>query len=426
MRGIALVAAGAMLFVPSGCGLLLDFEGDDRPEDASLSRDAAVADAGVRADTGVRADAGVRRDAAVPPDAGECADGGCPRCTEIEVRLTETASEERNPTIARAAGGFAVAWERPGDGTATVVRWIGADGTTTTVEWTVGATARTPSLGSADGAVALAVGRGEMGELWAYDASGVAVTAGSFSEPGGSATDPAVTADGEGWAIAWRDAIAGDLVGHVAFQRFDSTSLPRGAAVALSGGEFEADEPSIAHIGGQYLVVWDENERAALGEPNGRWASFRAGDTPAGGALGVRSDDASAAAGAESFAAVWIEKPADSALALQLFGASGGLPRGTPSRLTATDAYRDEPAVAWNGESWGVVFEEGSAAATDEVIRFVAVSPDGSAVLDARQVSHGSAFARKADLAWGGEGWGVVWEDTRDGSSEIYFAHVCP
>ncbi len=72
-----------------------------------------------------------------------------------------------------------------------------------------------------------------------------------------------------------------------------------------------------------------------------------------------------------------------------------------------------------------MVFESGSGVMSDEDIELVTVSADGTTVLDGRPVSDGDGFAIEAAVAWSGIGWGVVWEDTRHGNVEIYYAHVC-
>jgi hypothetical protein len=403
------VAATVALFSLSGCGLLLD--ADPRPEDRAPFRDAAIADA--------PADAGYDAISDAVADSG-CTDGSCSTCPTIERRLTTTDEEETDAKITLANGGFVVAWDGDLDGeSGTVLRGIDVDGTTRW-ELLVSDPARDPSLASTGARVALAVAGEGVVRLFDRDPmTGSAVVEHSLSYASGDVAEPDVMITVDGWASAWVETISAPNP-QVVFGTLDATGTVGSAPMVLSNGINEPDVPNVAQVGDLYMVVWDENTAS----PPGHYAFFRNGDSPMVRTFGVSSDDAFVRANGTDFATVWIEHDGPNRPVIQLFDGAGTA--RAPMELATDDMYRDEPDAAWSGESWGVVYEEGSASATDAVIQLVVVSADATTILGRAQVSHGSAFAQEAAVAWSGSGWGVVWEDVRDGNSEIYYAHLCP
>jgi hypothetical protein len=390
-------------FTLAGCGLLLD--PDLRAVDSGRARDATLPDG--RVDTGYDA---------VTDSA--CGDGGCPACPAIERRLTMTANDEGGAKITAANGGFIVAWdgEIDGDG-GTVLRGINVDGTT---RWQrlVPDPAADPALASDDSTVALAVaGEGVVRVLPLDPMTGDSVDEHTTSYLGGDIEEPDIVISDGRWVMTWVEMLSGPNP-HVVFGTLDSTGP--GFTTPVSTGMYLPDVPNVAQVGDVYMVVWDENSAS----PPVHQAIFREGESVMPRVLGVDSDDGFVRANGTAFATVWEERDGPNRPVIQLFDGEGGS-RGSVD-LSPAGTYFDEPDAAWSGGSWGVVYEEGTDSETDAVIQLVVVSPDATTVLGRAQVSHGTAYAQEAAVAWSGTGWGVVWEDWRDENAEIYYAHVCP
>lgn len=85
----------------------------------------------------------------------------------------------------------------------------------------------------------------------------------------------------------------------------------------------------------------------------------------------------------------------------------------------------DEPAVAWDGEDFLVVWSARRAGATD--LFGARVAPNGD-VIDRtpRTISSSPGNQTHPSVAWGRDQFLVVWEDDRSGVSRIFGAHVTP
>jgi len=84
-----------------------------------------------------------------------------------------------------------------------------------------------------------------------------------------------------------------------------------------------------------------------------------------------------------------------------------------------------EPAVAWDGEDFLVVWSGRRGGTTD--LFGLRIAPDGTPVDRApRLISSSQGNQRHASVAWGRELFLVVWEDDRSGVNRIFGAHVTP
>ena len=96
---------------------------------------------------------------------------------------------------------------------------------------------------------------------------------------------------------------------------------------------------------------------------------------------------------------------------------------GTDSRVTSDGASSKSPAVAFSGSRFGIVWED-SRDTTSEIY-FSALLTDGTeTVTDTRLSDAGES--RTPAIAWSGSAYGVAWSDTRPGdeNTEIYFTRV--
>lgn len=79
------------------------------------------------------------------------------------------------------------------------------------------------------------------------------------------------------------------------------------------------------------------------------------------------------------------------------------------------------PQAVWNGNGWGVVFQDWRTGLSE--IYMARLDSTGQ-LLGETKISAGTGDSYLPRVAWNGTNYGVVWTDTRNGNYEIYFALV--
>ena len=96
------------------------------------------------------------------------------------------------------------------------------------------------------------------------------------------------------------------------------------------------------------------------------------------------------------------------------------LPSGQKSgQVTQVSFSADDsllPVIASNGSDFAVVWQETS----NSSLHFVQ-SPEYGKMQASVPITTGDAVPSLPDMVWNGEGYGVIWQDDRGGQSEIYF-----
>jgi hypothetical protein len=95
---------------------------------------------------------------------------------------------------------------------------------------------------------------------------------------------------------------------------------------------------------------------------------------------------------------------------------------GSDLRVTEDRADSGEPAIVWTGSDYGVAWHDARGGGYG--VYFARISRDGAKLGGDVRIDAGDADARSPSLAWTGAEYGVAWSDSRDGSTEIYFARV--
>lgn len=86
-------------------------------------------------------------------------------------------------------------------------------------------------------------------------------------------------------------------------------------------------------------------------------------------------------------------------------------------KVVITGSGLGDPDIIWNDSKFGIVGH------TSDKIRFMEVNSDGSInVSDTLISTASSGQAKWPNIKWSGSNYGVVWHDSRDGNTEIYFA----
>jgi hypothetical protein len=182
-------------------------------------------------------------------------------------------------------------------------------------------------------------------------------------------TNPSLVWNGSGFGVSFEDDRDGNA--EIYFQRLDASGAPAGTATRVTndvGGSFR---PRLAWSGSEHGVFWDDNQ-------------------------GTR----------------------------QIYGSrldADGI-KLAPDIAIATSGIAKKVSVAWTGTSYGMIWEDDR----DGPFRiyFARIDPTGARIGADVRLSEGPTLAVNASLAGTGDGFGAVWEDNRDGNSEIYFARL--
>lgn len=97
-------------------------------------------------------------------------------------------------------------------------------------------------------------------------------------------------------------------------------------------------------------------------------------------------------------------------------------PTDAQAVLSGPQPFSGEPALAWSGQNWGVVFEDESGGPLS--IFFRRVDANGLALGEVEEVSYGQEGAYQPALAWSGSSWGAVWSEVVGTSSALTFGQI--
>jgi hypothetical protein len=100
----------------------------------------------------------------------------------------------------------------------------------------------------------------------------------------------------------------------------------------------------------------------------------------------------------------------------------GGAKLGTDLQVTNDAGYSTRPSLAWTGSGFGISWEDNRDGNYE--IYFARVSAAGVKLGPDLRVSGEAANSFRPSLAWTGSEFGVSWQDLRDGNYEIYFQRV--
>jgi hypothetical protein len=183
---------------------------------------------------------------------------------------------------------------------------------------------------------------------------------------------------------------------------------------------------TIAWTGTQFGISWDDPRD---GDSEVWFARVSASGSKIGGDVRITdniddSEETSIAWSGSEFGLVWCD---DRDGNLELFFtriSSGGSELITDVQLTSTlsPGATYEPSIAWTGSQYGVSWSDRRDG--NHEIYFVRVTPGGSKVGTELRVTNDSFNSLDPSLAWAGSGFGVVWNDRRDGNQEIYLALI--
>ena len=332
---------------------------------------------------------------------------------EVRIRLVEGAFVgETEGGLHFAAGALGV---RYGHG-----RWIDALGTATPVpaRWDGSAVVLTVTGGVLEGSIYPAT-------LDPIISPELGMDEPVYGPAGGGA--PAVASDGSGWLVVWADTRPGTWGTDVHGARVSATGslLDEGGISISAPGELQ-ESPAVAWGGDAYLVVWDRERDVYGARVSASGAVLDAAGIPI--ATSPENQGTPAVAwGGDHFLVVWVtwgDQPfPDRNVRGARMSASGSVLDGTEIPIATGVSAQGRPAVAWGGASHLVVWEDSPSDGAPDILG-ARVSASGD-VLDGAgiPIAAGPHPEEEPAVAWNGSAYLVVWSDSGTGQ-DIHGARV--
>lgn len=262
-------------------------------------------------------------------------------------------------------------------------------------------------------------------------AGGVSLSSGLEIASASVAQTPAVASNGTDYLVVWADFADSDS--NVRGARVSAAGTLLGASVLAISAQAEINEsmPSVASLGADYLVVWQDLRNDSV------WSVYGARVTSAGAVsdasgFAVATGDAAKHApcvtsSGTNYFAVWTDELRDER-DIDVIGAritSAGSVSDSAGIVVSTGTNQQfGPSVASNGTDYLVAWEDSRAGDPD--VYAVRVSTDGD-VLDASGISVSTATGAQTNprVASDGADYLVVWQDRRSGTmDEVYATRV--
>lgn len=255
------------------------------------------------------------------------------------------------------------------------------------------------------------------------DPVGIAISTGSLTQ-----SWPAVASDGNDFMVVWVDTrsgnpdIYGTRVGASGFVHSSSGKI-------ISNETHTQNNPSIVWTGSSYLVVWDDDRG---GDFDIYGARINNGGDVQGAEFAICDSEGTqrwpdlAKADDSTVLVAWHDIRTGSSYynvyAARVNGSNGTVLDPNGFAVNANMSAELTPAVAWSGSSYLVLWHDNRTSGTTAWdIYGRRIGADG-ALLGAGAFVVNAAAGNQyyADVAWTGTGYLVVWEDQRNGTSDIY------
>ncbi|MCC7386745.1 MAG: hypothetical protein IT384_33225 [Deltaproteobacteria bacterium] len=244
-------------------------------------------------------------------------------------------------------------------------------------------------------------------------------------------TSPSVAWDGSEFVVVWLDRrnVVDSAVFGARVSPAGAVLDPTGISISTSGG---GDFPGVAYNGRELLVAWGEVEsQDSLFIHGARLSTEGTVLGEVRGPSGVRAwlDSGlwrvALASNGSDFLLAWWQVPVSSSADIVAVRISdAGMVLDPPSILISTSvSAQRSPTAAWSGSEYLVVWTDERNGAAD--IYGVRVRPNGT-LLDPAGIAISTASGQQGSprVAWGRTGFLVVWDDERDGDSDIFGARV--
>jgi hypothetical protein len=245
---------------------------------------------------------------------------------------------------------------------------------------------------------------------------------------------PALVWTGAEYGVAWEDCRGDAREWQIYFTRLGSGGTPLGGELAVTSTPGQSFSPALVWNGEGFAVSW--HDLRPLPGSGGQFEIFMARldadgrklapETRVTTAVGSGLETSLAWSGRE-YAVAWSDRRDDPDLTRgQIYLArldADGAKLAAEARLTDSPLTADHPSLIWTGSEFGLAWTQLDLASSFFFeVRFLRLHELGFPLGEPLRVSLGAGDGWKPALAWNGAGFGVGWDDNRNGGREIYFA----
>jgi hypothetical protein len=363
-------------------------------------------------------------------DDGPACDTTCdsPARIGVEVRLTDETASSVSPALARNGAGYGIAWEDRRGGVIEQVWFARLSIRGVKLEPEAPMTfAANPShqpdlvwTGTEYGLV-----WSRQGNLFFTRINAAGTQLGlevQVTTEGNAAWAPHLVWTGSEYGVAWQDARDGNE--EIYFARLDAGGTRIGADVRVTSDPGSSTAPRLAWTGTEYGIAWEDDRD---GNEEIYFARLDATGVKLGADTRVTDDSAISNApdvvwnGGE-YGLVWRDRRNGNGEIYFALLSAAGVKIGSDVRVTDAADNSSQPRLGWTGTEYGVAWRDGRDGNTETY--FARLDGLGLKIGDDLRLTADDASSSEPALAWNGVSYGVAWVDSRDGDEEVYFTRA--
>ncbi len=238
----------------------------------------------------------------------------------------------------------------------------------------------------------------------------------------GTSSYPSAVWTGSEYGVSWHDYRDGNY--EIYFARLDASGSKLGSDMRVTNDPAISDYASLVWNGSEYGLAWQDIQSAA-------WEIYFAQLDSSGKKIGSETRVTNSSKNSTQASLVWTGSEygvawEDSRMGdYEIYFArldSSGSKIGSDVRVTNFLWHSLFVSLVWTGSEYGLSWEDSRN--FNKEIYFARLDTAGNKIGFDTRITNNSASSVYASLAWDGTEYGISWEDTRDGNSEIYFARV--
>ena len=237
---------------------------------------------------------------------------------------------------------------------------------------------------------------------------------------------PSLVWTGIEYGISWEDDRDGDW--EIYFARLDSLGNKMGPDVRITYDSSHLSSSTLVWAGNEYGISWCDNRC-------GNYGIYFVRLDSSGNKIGSETwlivnylypSSPSLVWNGNEYGISWFDNQCCGDMSFEIYFArldSSGNKIGSDVRITQNASFSGFPSLVWNGNEYGVSWEDDRDETYGEIY-FARLDSSGSKIGSDVRVTHNASFSGSPLLVWNGSEYGVSWQDERDGNYEIYFAQL--
>lgn len=243
-------------------------------------------------------------------------------------------------------------------------------------------------------------------------------------------TDDSATSDGasiawtgSNFGIAWHDRRDSSQY-EIYFALLDSSGNKISSDIRITSADSYQKEPSLVWTGTEFGLAWHDYR---LNNYEIYFARLDSSGTKIGSDTRItyysnNSQYPSLVWNDSGYGIAWQEKKDGNDETYFALLNADGTKSGSDIRITDDDSNSRYPSLVWDGSGYGIAWEDDREGNYE--IYFSQLDPDGTEVVDDVRLTNASQNSDHAAISWTGSEYGIAWQDLRDGNYEIYFTLV--